>query len=409
MKKYPKYIIALITCAAMLGGCSGTARIDYADTYVAEQDSQENYIDYSNEFYYASSGENYYFTRNSFLYAINKQTQECHPLCNKSDCLHDQEETYALREKCSAFINPTDDKVVYNNGFIYYCIYDYDYDKDGIYRMADSICRLSVDTLMRETIYTTTDYAIYNFRVHRGYIYMEASAYVTDEGGGSRESSQGDAELLRVAIDSQDEAEVFVPYNKYRKKYKYFVVRETKLYGNHLFLKIGYTKNGKSQKTILNVNLGTKEIKDIGNNLPLDDASMLTIFNDKLVFNGNQTKIYECDFDGNNLKEVLDCSEIIGWYNRFDPRSNDGKTLFISIAYVNPEDSYDFTKSKNVIFCNEKYEYTVREMPIEYLADVGFDEDFFIYQKDKEDNDPIYLIDKNDLTMRKVYDFSDDE
>lgn len=411
MRKYAKYVIALIICAAMLGGCSDAARIDYTDTFVAEQDSQENFINYNNAYYYSSSGESYYFVRNCFLYAVDKETQECYPLCNKSDCLHDREESYAMLQECNAFINSTDDKVVYNSGFLYYCISDEEYDKDGSRHLVQRICRLSVDGTKRKILYTTADYAIYNFRVHRGYLYMEAAKFYPDEEDpeGGNIASQDKAELLRVALDGQDEAEVFVPYNEYRKKYKFFEIRETKFYGNHLFLRIDYNKNGKFQGTIFNVGLKTKEIKDIGDKISLADDARLTIFNDKLVFNGSKTKIYECDFDGNNLKEVLDCSEVIGWYNFFAPYSNDGKNLIISMAYENPKDEYDVTVSKNLIFCNQKYEYTVREMPIEYLAEIGFDDDFFIYQKDKEDNDPIYLIDKNDLTMTKVYDFPKDK
>ena len=392
--------------AIVFTGCSTTANIDYTDTFVAEQDSQENFINYNNEYYYASSGENYYFVRNGFLYAIDKKAQECYPLCNRSDCLHDKEETYTLRQECTAFLNSTDDKVVYNNGFLYYCIYDEEYDQDGNRHSADRICRISVDTTEREIIYTTIDYAVFNFRVHRGYIYMEAAKWAPDEEDpmGGNSASQDKAELLRVALDGQGEAEVFVPYNEYKKEYMYMQIGETKFYGNHLFLKINYTKNGKTfSNTFINIDLETKEWRDIGDKLPLMSDSRLTIFNDKLVFNGNGTKIYECDFNGNNLNEVLDCSEIIGWYNYFAPYSNDGKNLIISMAYENPKDEYDVKLSKNLIFCNEKYEYTVRKMPIEYLAEVGFDEDFFVYQKD--DDKPIYLIDKNDFTMKKVYDF----
>ncbi len=409
MKKIIYCIIALILCAVALTGCSGNSNIDYSDTYVAGQDSQENFINYYNEYYYASSGDNYYFVRNGFLYAIDKETRECYPLCNKSDCLHDREDSYELRKECKAYLNSTDDQVVYNDGFLYYCIDDEEYDKDGNHHMLERMCRLSVDGTKREIIYTTEDYTICNFRVHRGYLYMEAAKFAADEEdpNGEKSASLDKAELLRVASDGQDKAEVFLPYNEYRKKYKYFDIRETKFYGNHLFLRINYSKKGKSKSTIFNVDLETKELKDIGDNLPLAYDARLTIFNDKLVFNGDGTKIYECDFNGENLKEVLDGSKIVKEYNRFAPYSNDGKNLFISVYYVNPKNGYEFKLSKKLISCNKKYEYTVHEMPIKYRAEIGFDKDFFIFQKDKDEKTPLYLIDKNNFSMKKVYKFPD--
>lgn len=399
MKFFIKCIIVLILSAIIFTGCSSTAGINSFDTYIEGQDSQENFINYNNDKFYASNGESYYFLHKGFLYEIDKKTQKCHPMCNKSDCLHDNELSSSKRLECNANLNISDDKIVYNNGYLYYFFDDEEYDKDGNKHMVQRICRISTDNGTKEIIYTTEDYSIFNIRAHRGYLYLNLCPW-----NSNGEAGEEHVDLFRISLDGKSDPELFISLNDYRKKYKNMWITETRFYGNHLFYKIEYTKNKKSKVTFINVDLNNGKWTDIGSNLPLKDNTRLTIFNDKLIFNSTGTKICECNFNGKNVKEILDCSNLIQGYNFFAPYCNDGQNLIISMAKVNPKDIYDVTLSKRIIFCDKKYKAVIHDMPIKCLAEIGFDKDFFIYLSDDEDA-PVYLIDKNRFKMKKIYEF----
>lgn len=187
MKKYyKKFFLLFFLVLFLFAGCKKQKQIDYSDKYVFGQDSQENFIRYQNQLYFADSGDSYYYlnSNNGFLYVIDKLSHKCQPLCGKSDCMHDKETSFQKKMDCTAFLNTFFNCVIYYNDCIYFQAVENKVDKDGIEYELNEICSVSLDGSSRKVVYSTRDYAIWNFKMHRGYIYFE----------GSKKSDEGTAE-----------------------------------------------------------------------------------------------------------------------------------------------------------------------------------------------------------------------
>ena len=398
MKKYLNFIFVIIAGAIIFTGCSADKDINNSKAFVEEQDSQENFVSHQSMSCYANDETGYYFVQNDdrgsvFLYAIDKQTQECHPLCNKSDCLHDEEESYEKRTTCNAFLGAVSIEIVlYDNGFLYYVKSVEIKDKDGNSHVLDKICRKSIDGTKTEEIYSTEDYGFGSFKMHRGYLYLELVKW-DSEGIASDDKSN----IYRLSTDGKGEPELAVNLNKMRKKYPDMWIFDTRYYGDNILFEIQYTYNKQDKRTIINYDLNTKKWKDIGDNLDIEIDTMFTVFNEKILF-GNQAKIYECDFNGENLKEAIDCKELIKGYAYFTPYCNDGKNIYITAS--NNYDDY----SDEIIICDENYKATTQKLPIKFKPTIGFDETAFIYFD--EYTGELYWIDKSDYSSKLIYEFS---
>lgn len=79
MKRLLSAIIIAVFLAGALSACGeNNLKIDNSDTYVFNQDSQENFIRYGSQLYFAEGEKGIYFlnTDNGFLYVIDKATQK---------------------------------------------------------------------------------------------------------------------------------------------------------------------------------------------------------------------------------------------------------------------------------------------------------------------------------------------
>ena len=383
--KYINYCISAIMLLVMFlipCGCSNNSLdIDYSDAYVFGQDSQENFIAYQNRCHLAESDDSYYYINNNgFIYVIDKATYNCRPLCSRNDCLHDKEYNYDKKLKCNAFLNILDDydSLIYYNSNLYFNT-DKEYkDKDGYKRTKYEIYKLSLDGTKRDIVYSTTDICIWSFKIHRGYIYFEGSNL--DNDGTALGSNSA---LYKVSVDGKGETTELFPYYKYGIQ-KNMIVSDTRFYGNHIFLMIDYGGEAVSQKYLINYNLQTGKWINLSEKLEVNAKGFFTIFNNKLVFaNGN--KIYECDFNGNNEKEILDCKKILDSYKYYNPLTNDGENLIITA-------SDDGETADKLIFCNKNYEAKVYKMPFAFIAETGCDSNVFITFN--SDDSRLYLIDK---------------
>ena len=71
-------IIAIFFTSAVSGCGNNNLKIDNTDKYIFNQDSQENFIRYQSQLYYAESEDSYYYlnTDNGFLYVIDKKNAQ---------------------------------------------------------------------------------------------------------------------------------------------------------------------------------------------------------------------------------------------------------------------------------------------------------------------------------------------
>lgn len=310
MKRLLSAIIIAVFLAGALSACGeNNLKIDNSDTYVFNQDSQENFIRYGSQLYFAESDKGIYFlnTDNGFLYVIDKATHKCQPLCNRSDCMHDRETSFEKKQECTAFLNTSFKSLVCYNNSVYFQAVEDKTDKDGVSYELNEICKISADGTNREVVYSTRDCTIWNFKIHRGYIYFEGSKKDTE---GAAEGSN--TALYKVSADGKGDATELLPYYKYDIQ-KGMSVCDTRFYGNHLFLWITKPDGAKENSYLINYDLQTDKWENLSEKLKVNINSMFTIFNDRLIF-ANGSKVYECDFSGENQKEILDCSELLGGY-----------------------------------------------------------------------------------------------
>jgi hypothetical protein len=306
--------------------------------------------------------------------------------------LHDQETLFDKKTECNAYLGVADDNLIlYYDNWIYYKTSEDYRDKDGNLHTIEKICRKSEDGTKTETVFSTEDYGIFDFKIHRGYIYAELGKF--DEEGATTDDT---ANIYRLSINENNEPDLAINLDEIRKQYSDACFLDTRYYGNHTFFEILYTDNKKDKKTIINYDLQTDKWVDIGKNLDIEIETMFTIFNDKIFF-GNGTKIYECDYNGKNLNAVLDCKSILSDYTKFIPYCNDGENIFIT-AFKNDDDYSD-----EIIVLDKDYNAELKKLPIKFRAIVGFDEKSFIYND--EDNSTLYWIDKSDYSAEKIYDF----
>lgn len=393
MKRLLSAIIIAVFLAGTISGCGeNNLKIDNTDTYVFNQDSQENFIRYGSQLYFAESDKGIYFlnTDNGFLYVIDKETHKCQPLCNRSDCMHDRETSFEKKQECTAFLNTSFKSLVYYNDSIYFQAVEDKTDKDGVSYELNEICKISADGTNREVVYSTRDCTIWSFKIHRGYIYFEGSKKDTE---GAAEGSN--TALYKVSADGKGDTTELLPYYKYDIQ-KGMSVCDTRFYGNHLFLWITKPDGAKEKSYLINYDLQTDKCENLSEKLKVNINSMFTVFNDKLIF-ANGSKVYECDFSGENQKEILDCSELLGGYQYYTPFTNDGENLIISAA--NDENEAD-----KLIFCDKSYNATLKNMPFKFTAEIGCDSSCFVDYNEEEKT--LYYIDKsNTENAEKIYAF----
>lgn len=376
-------------------GCNRKIDINYSDTYVFNQDSQENFIRYGSQLYFAEGEKGIYYlhTDNGFLYVIDKVTHKCQPLCNRNDCMHDKETSFENKQACTAFLNTFFKSLVYYDNDIYFQTVEDKVDKDGVSYELNEICKMSTDGTNREVVYSTRDCIIWNFKIHRGYIYYEGSK--KDFRGAADGSNMA---LYKVSADGKGDTIELLPYYKYDIQ-KGVSICDTRFYGNHLFLWITKLDGAKENSYLINYDLRTGKWENLSEKLKVNIDSMFTIFNDKLIFS-NGSNVYECDFGGENQKEVLNCSDLLDGFKYYTPFTNDGENLIISAA--NDENEAD-----KLIFCDKIYKANLIDMPFEFNAEIGCDSDCFVDYNENEK--ALYYIDKsNTHNAEKIYTFDSD-
>ena len=87
-------------------------------------------------------------------------------------------------------------------------------DKDGVVHFVTDIVCSSLDGSTKKTIYSTEKYDIYNFKIHRGYIY--ANLILIGKNG----AESYDASLYKIPLKENSKETEFLPFKKYYDKKK---------------------------------------------------------------------------------------------------------------------------------------------------------------------------------------------
>lgn len=392
MKKFLVLFLMLILSIPTLSGCGNNSnKISYANKYVFGQDSQENCIETQGVANLAESKDCYYYvnSENSFLYVIDKKTRKCMPLCNKTNCLHDKETS---PKKCNAYISSSSGQVIYYEDNLYYTSERESTDKDGVVHFVTDIVCSSLDGSTKKTIYSTEKYNIYNFKIHRGYIY--ANLILIGKNG----AESYDASLYKIPLKENSKETEFLPFKKYYDKKK-ISVTDMRFYGNNLILEFNkFLGNDDGYNILVNYDLKTDKWINLNKKIKDNVDSFITVCNGNIYYSIDN-KVYCCDLNGNNIKCIFDNSKKaikqVAGLKYFDPYSNDGKNVIISV-------SDDKDVSKNVIFYDTDTGKTeIKHIPSEMGVRVGGDENSLIYMY----NNTLYYFDKEKDKSYSMYKF----
>ncbi len=414
MKRVTNAILALLLAAAavLCAGCDdkdkdkdtdtdSTSDTVYTDEYVFGQDAQESFISYinSSDLYggsYAESEDSYYFlnTNNSLIYVIDKSTHACQVLCAKSDCLHEKESDPT---SCDAYIKAK--SIAYYQEKIYYNQTETLLDEDGNYYDVYELCRMNLDGTTRETVFSSEDYYIYNIKVHRGYIYFQAT-----------KKSEGTIDLFdsayyRIAVDGGEVNEIMPLYDYYEQSINLFDIRfsgNTIVFAFDTTVQVSTTDTADDENSVYRdysilytYDINTGKLTNISESLEINNASTwFTIFNEKIIYSVGPV-VYECNMDGSNETQVLDFSQgELADYMYFNTFTTDGENLIISVSETELGLPY------KLIFCDEEYNTSVYQLSRDFQAVAGCDSDVLIVYN--EENLTLELYDKSELSEDTV-------
>lgn len=178
MKK--QLIIGIFTMAFLI--LSGCTEDTLSNTYIAESDFQ--YMQYGNVAYpKIQQGDGVvYLEHEGFIYYYEEASNSVMPLCNKIDCLHDEETDEEKRKECNAYIDAYDSKlqlwekkvgIAKCNDFIY-CL-----NPIFALNVSQTLYRYTVDGTSKEAIYTwnSDESAILEWIIHRDVLYYVEKRY----------------------------------------------------------------------------------------------------------------------------------------------------------------------------------------------------------------------------------------
>ena len=223
MKKLFSMGIVLSLLLTLLIGCQSSGpEQDLGDGYVMGSDNQYYFLMASLQGNAMTESENaVYFQDGWYLYATDKKTGACVPLCNKPDCTHDENERNADgSSNCNACL--TAENLAYYQGKLYAV------DHDSI------VWELSINGDTRKQL-IQLEKEITSAIVHRGYLYLSTTDFLMDSESYTEEKLKDMSyQVLRYRLDQWDGK----PEVVYEKKGEWGQINAMLAYGNHVYIQI---------------------------------------------------------------------------------------------------------------------------------------------------------------------------
>lgn len=291
MKHLLRYGIMIVLI--FISGCSSQA-IVYSNDYVPGQDHQYWYypspspecpmVDAFNGYYFMNGPENHY------LFFLDKATGEAAPVCNKPECVHND-------NTCNSYLTKFYVRtLIYYLDKVYYVSLDF-VDDTGNWR--DVLYELSPDGTHKKLL--TFSESIDFLTFHRGYVY-----YMTTDNGtisGKENETQTTVRLYRLPVQKINNE----PETLYEFQGIYAFAGNILCYGNDIyFLQMSFEGEPMELKTEMKrYSILDKSIESI-----LEGRGQYTIFNGKLAFM-DLDGTYICDLDGQNIQKIYDKGGIL--------------------------------------------------------------------------------------------------
>lgn len=232
----------------------------------------------------AESDDGYYFfsgPSDSFLYYLDKKTLKTTILCNKPDCLHDNEPDPSRIINCNAFFSSaTSNLICYDSNL-------YVFNPFGEYG-SECFYQVSLDGTQRRKVYTFKESPT-NIVIHRGYIYYSTSdiSAKSDE----EKSTKSITYIYRISINDP----ITKPERIYEFTGFYADICNLVCYGNGLYFATTEYKDSLLENyssTVYMYNIENDTLIKIG-----QDMGKFAFCGSSIIYYWD-THTYKCNLDG---------------------------------------------------------------------------------------------------------------
>lgn len=264
MKKKNIYLLGL--ALLMLCGC-GKKEEDLGDKYILGQDNQYYFEDVMP---IAEDSDKYYWFGGNYLFSKDKKNGDLTILCDKPDCLHDEETDLTRRTYCNAYFQSAG-KLQYYNGKIY--VFETEQDKTG--QSLNVIYEMDVSGSTREKIFEAKEH-IMTLMIHRGDLYIGFSDFldspeVYEKNAEKRENSS--YRVHRYSLDNMSKK----PETVLEKSGEFGQPSTIWAYGNRVYINVA--REGKSALNFV-YNIQNKEVVEI----PKAVSGRISIVGQQLIY-----------------------------------------------------------------------------------------------------------------------------
>ena len=265
-------------------GCAASESIIFSDEYISGQDSQYYYT-FSEHLPMADTEEGYYFMNGEdckFLYYRDMYTGETAQVCNKPECMHND-------ETCNAYLGSINTLLCYSDK-IYYLD-----NKQDLYEV-------SLDGGKHNKILSFSEY-VYYLAFHGEYVY-----YITTDFGtiaNKEDETKTIMRFYRLPVEQmKSEPELLYEFQGIHAN-----TGRLLCYGNYIYFFQGYYTDSSMEKHDRQIN--RYDIRYRKMDVVVKDCyGQYTVFNGQLAY-VDPDATYICDLDGQNIRKVLDKTGIL--------------------------------------------------------------------------------------------------
>ncbi len=335
-KKIKPMAAIIILVILFITGC-GSEQL--GDEYNEGSDYQYMFYTKMNMGLTMTYGENgYYFLIGHYIYFMDDETHSLVALCNKADCMHNEETDSGRYADCNAYVEDENaDCIAYCNGYVYVL------DSSGT---GYTLYRIKADGSGRDTVksWSYDDGALSHGMVHRDMFYYVLQQYYVNEDGEFAEKYS--VMQLPLTGNNQEESAIYEqPEDVYPfsfssiqayGNYVYFTVIGNTTDDSELYLGDEYWKYSYDQMFVYNTQDGSlgeitpPEAEDATGCSPY--FSGVTFWSGKILISpsdtgielGDYRKLYIADLDGSNMEVFLEDAVYGDYYY------SDGKYLYVS-------------------------------------------------------------------------------
>lgn len=308
-KKYIFYmLISFFFIICIVSGCSQSIKTDGIDAQ--NTIGTDSIIDtHDDQYFFAKSlgadpsmvmseSGNYFFSgsQNYYIYFTDKKSMRTVPLCNKPDCLHDNETNISKSNSCNSYVRGDYTKMVgdlllYENQLYFFRI-----RKENDKPIQYLLTQISIDGSMRDDVYDFIDFPQFII-IHRGFLYYST----TDNGtvDDKEDSTVSETRLYRIPLEHLDNKPEII----YSSKGIYAIIGGLLGYDKNIYFTYEYFADPKLQQyenSLMSYNIDNDKVSMIS-----DKGGRVAICNNKIVYYLTNDKKCLCELDGSNSK-ILD-------------------------------------------------------------------------------------------------------